>query len=374
MRTIKNLKEYIPGKSIPEIALEYGLKEDLIIKLGSNENPLGSPIKVLEKLKDFCKDDEGKILKILSTYPDSLGQSLVKALKSTFTEIGQAEVIVGNGMDNILECLSRLLIEPGSKTIIHTPTFEYYEMVTRWMHAEPIFVRTSTENNFELDLDEYLSKLSPEVKIAFLCSPNNPTGNTLDWSSIEKIILKAKETGTYVFLDEAYAEYSGSTHIDKVQKYNNLIIGRTFSKVYALAGLRVGWGVIPQTLLKNYRKIQTPFNLNRLSLISAIEALQQQDFIKESIEFNERGKIYLHDNLSKLGFKVFDTKANFLAFLAGKRFQNKAAELCQYLLTQGIILRNASYFRDASEDLVRITVGTSEQNSKIIKTLSDLKT
>ena len=360
---LNSLKPYIAGKSINEIAELYNLPTNSIIKLGSNENPLGSSPLAIEAINSYLNKNQ------FNFYPDALGQSLAKNIRQKFPEIGQAEIIIGNGMDNVLEGIARLILRKGDKTLIHIPTFEYYEIITRWAEAEPIYYQTKPSENFKINLEEFLALIKPEVKIVFLCNPNNPTGNYLTWTEIEIIIKQAKKMGSFVFLDEAYIEYLGfeNSHINKVHKYDNLIIGRTFSKIYGLAALRIGWGVLPTNLINEYRKVQTPFSTNLLGLLAAEKALSDNEFIAKSLDNNKIGLTYLSNNLENLDFKVFDSQANFVAFQVSPKCTAK--EFCDYLLPKGIILRNAGLFNGAPDDLIRITIGNSEQNAKLIQSL-----
>lgn len=360
---LSSLKPYIAGKSITEIAELYNLPPSNIVKLGSNENPFGSSPAALEAINYYLQKKQ------FNFYPDALGQSLVKSIKQKFPEIGQAEIITGNGMDNILEGIARLILKKGDQTLIHLPTFEYYEIITRWAEAEPVFYQTKSADNFKINIDEFLALIKPEIKIVFLCNPNNPTGNNLTWPEIEIVLKQAKKVGSFVFLDEAYIEYISpeNSQIDKVQKYDNLMIGRTFSKIHGLAALRIGWGVLPSNLMTEYRKVQTPFSTNSLGLLAAEKALTDHEFIQKSFENNKIGLTYLSNSLKELGFTVFDSQANFLSFQVSPRFTAK--EFCDYLLPKGIIVRNASLFRGSPDDLIRLTVGTPEQNKKVIQAI-----
>jgi histidinol-phosphate aminotransferase len=367
---LNSLKAYIPGRGVQEIAKQYGLPENIIVKLGSNENPLGVSPKAVQAVSEMLKISDGK----LNLYPDALGENIADAIKSKFPQIGDASVITGNGMDNVLEGISRLLLSKGSQALIHTPTFEYYEIVTRWSEAEPVFVPSKPENDFAVDLDEMALKLNDRVKLVFLCNPNNPTGFSFLKSDIKNFLEIASKNGTFVFLDEAYTEFNGlsASMIDEVKNYDNLIIGRTFSKLYGLAALRVGWGVVPKHLLTSYRKTQTPFSTNKLGQAAAVAALFDDDFVERSLKVNEKEREKLSQRLKELGFKVFSSGGNFVPFLAGEKFENSAQSLCEGLLHKGIIARNASTFRDAPKNLVRITVGTPEMNDRFLNELKTL--
>ena len=365
---LQDLKAYIPGRSISEIASAFDLAPAHIIKLGSNENPWGISPKALTEISKLDQSFNQK----LSFYPDALSQMLTEELKKKFPEIGNAAIIAGNGMDNILEATARLLLSPGDKTIIHTPTFEYYEIVTKWAYAEPVFIETKAENNFKLNIEELLNQIDSKTKLIFLCNPNNPTGNSFEWTEIKEILQKAEKFGATVFLDEAYGEFAENSYINQVQHFPNLMIGRTFSKLYGLAAQRIGWGVIPHSYLDFYRKVQTPFSTNLLGLIAAKAALWDEEFIQKTISSNQIGKKYLSEKLQEFGFQVFPSQANFISFLAGKKFDYISAGLCSQLLKQGIIVRDASLFRGAPTDLVRISIGRPDQNEKVISAIQSL--
>ncbi|MFN5539049.1 MAG: aminotransferase class I/II-fold pyridoxal phosphate-dependent enzyme, partial [Candidatus Melainabacteria bacterium] len=181
---LQDLKAFIPGRIISEISAAFDLDPAHIIKLGSNENPWGISPKALTEISKLDQSFNQK----LSFYPDALSQMLTEELKKKFPEIGNAAIIAGNGMDNILEATARLLLSPGDKTIIHTPTFEYYEIVTKWAYAEPVFIETKAENNFKLNIEELLNQIDSKTKLIFLCNPNNPTGNSFEWAEIKEIL------------------------------------------------------------------------------------------------------------------------------------------------------------------------------------------
>lgn len=358
-RDLQNLKSYQPGLSIDAIAKAYSLSPELIVKLSSNENPYGCSPKVIDALKSKAYG--------VNIYPDALGESLVQKLKDKFPGIGNAEIVVGNGMDNILETIGRLIFEPADNAIIPIPTFSYYELVTCWMHATPIFVPTDSET-YQLNIDCVLRAVTPQTKIIFLCSPNNPTGNVLTWDEIQVILEYAQKLNICVFVDEAYVEYCSEVYsiIDRVQFYPNLIVGRTFSKLYGLAALRVGWAVMHESLLSEYRKVQTPFSVGSLGLYAAEVGLSDENFMADSIRNNDLGRKFLVQELNRLGYTSYPSQANFIAFEGG----GSAAQTCESLLQKGIIVRNVQKsFQGVNKELIRCTVGTPEQNQKFIEAL-----
>lgn len=359
---IKNLKPYTPGKSIKEIAQAYNIKPENIIKLSSNENPYGfSPL-----VKKYLKENINNIE--FNLYPDALGNNLVNALKEKYPAItNNSEIVVGNGMDQILETLARLLLDNNSEVIIPDLTFSYYGLIANWAGAK---INTMTlDSEFNINIEYIKNNINKNTKIIFICSPNNPTGNITNWLEIQEVLKIAQEYNTYVFVDEAYIEFSNTESVIKYSsEYNNLIIGRTFSKLYGLANLRVGWAVIPQELVSGYRKVQTPFVVNGLGLQSAIISLNDTEFINSTIQSNKQQRDYLTQELNKLKIKVFPSQANFVMCQV-----SNANELCEKLLQQGIIIRNVSKsFPLAPNNLIRITIGTQEQNTKLIQVLQEI--
>ena len=368
-KNLDSVDKYVAGLTVSQIVKKYNISETDIIKLNSNENPLGSSQKAVEAVKNYLAE-----FNKFSFYPEALGDSLVEKLRENFPEIKQdAEIITGNGLDNILEGFARLCVEPNSQVIIPSLTFSYYELISRWNEANIKFIENNTENNYSLNIEKLISIISDKTKVLFLCNPNNPTGEIIHEKNLELILDKCLKTGTFVFLDEAYIEYADNKNnkniksfIGYVSKYPNLVVGRTFSKIYGLAGLRIGWGVIHKNLIESYRKVQTPFSLNILGLISAKESLSDREFLNKSFELNKTQREILIKNLRDLGFRTLESQANFVSFEAGEKFSNNSKILCEYLMQHGIVLRSSSL------KLVRQTVGTEEQNKKILEILKNL--
>jgi|GEM_PF-460607 len=368
---LDKLQEYTPAEAAIRATFEGHIPSTNIIKLGNNENPRGTSPKAIDAVIKYLSTQ--KLQKnCLNVYPDLHGNALSASLKRKFHEIGTAEVVVGNGLNNIIEGLARLFLRPGDKALMHTPVYQFFEQAINWAHGEAVFFKTTAENNFQLDTEQFIKQIDNSIKLIFICNPNNPTGNLLPWEQIESIINAAEKFGSMVYLDETYVDFAvgKSSHIDKVKFHRNLIVGRTFSKAYGLAALRVGWAVIPRGILHLFRKVQAPYAVNTLAMIGAEAALKDDEFYQETVKINSEGLLYLTTNLFKHGFKVFPSNANYLAFLANKHFHNKAMEVCNWCLQNGIVIRNASSFRDAPIDLTRITVGLPEQNQKFIEVIS----
>ncbi|WP_135604240.1 histidinol-phosphate transaminase [Methanococcoides sp. NM1] len=345
---IASIAKYVPGKSIDDIVKAYGLDPASIIKLGSNENPLGPSPKAVEAL---VKDAQG-----ISVYPSADARELVEAI-SEYTGIPADHIVAsGPGMDGLLDGLTRLVISRGDEVILTTPTFSYYEISARANGAVPVYVQR--EEDFSVDVEKVLDAITPRTKIIFLCSPNNPSGNVVPEEDILRI---AEATEALVFVDEAYVEFSDKNIAHLVPKYDNIIVGRTFSKAFGLAGMRIGYGMLPIWLKEEYMKIATPFNVSSAAVAAGVAALSDTDHLNKSIELARTGKKYLQDNIS---FKVYDTQANFVLVDVAP---HKARDVTTELLKKGIIVRDCTSFANAGDSLIRITIGTEEQNKKVVE-------
>lgn len=347
---IENISEYVPGKSIDEIALSYGLDPDTIIKLGSNENPLGPSPEAVDALERY------RVRSQLSVYPSADAGELVEAL-SEYTGFPESNLAAsGPGMDGLIDNLMRLVIEKGDEVIIPTPTFSYYEIAARANGASPVFVKRGDE--FKVNAESILEAESPRTKIIFICSPNNPSGDLIDERQLRRI---AESTKGLLFVDEAYVEFADRNMANLVSEYDNLIVGRTFSKAFGLAGMRIGYGIMPQWLKSEYMRVSTPFNLSGPAITTGVAALSDTRHLKQSIELARNGRKYLKDNMP---FKVYDSQANFVLVDVAPQ---KAQDICERLLEEGIIVRDCTSFRDAGDSLIRVTVGTQEQNEQVVE-------
>jgi len=346
-------QNYRPGLTKEEVSELYNIPLKDIIKLASNENPHGPSSQIKQVLAE-SRD--------LHLYPPGRGENLVKALRESFPEIASGKIVIGNGMDNVLECLGRALLNPGDKVIIPVPTFSYYEMVSEWRRCNIRFLRFEPSRG--ISSEAIIHSLQAGAKMIFLCSPNNPTGQVLSNDEVLEIVRVAKKHETFVFLDEAYIEFAQiDSLISEVQKHTNLIIGRTFSKLYGLAGLRIGWGVIPENIFRNYQKVQTPFAANSLALATAQTALKDQKHTEFCIKENYRGRRLLNQGLEEMGYEVLPSEANFVAF------DSRDSRMAEYLMKEGIIVRDVRHFRGSKIGLIRCTVGTFAENERLLQTM-----
>jgi histidinol-phosphate aminotransferase len=353
--SVKEIKEYVPGKSIEEIALKYGFDPENIIKLGSNENPLGPSQLAVKAIKEKA----GKV----HLYPPSDALELRYAL-SEYTGYPANNIVVsGNGMDGILDTMMRLFMSPGAETIIPIPTFSYYEIATLANGGKPVFLRRDID--FEISHRDILARVNSNTKMIFLCSPNNPSGNGIREEEVSKILDK---TGAIVFIDGAYVDFAQTGLSGLVKEHENLIVGRTFSKALGLAGMRLGYAIVPQWLSREYMKVMTPFSVDVLSLAGGIAALRDTKYINKSIETVRNGRVQLTSGLESL-CRVYPSEANFIMIDVAPR---TAAEVCEKLLRVGIIVRDCTSFRGAGDSLIRISVGTQAQNKKVIAAMQML--
>lgn len=353
-KEIFDIEEYVPGKSIEEIASAYGLDPATIIKLGSNENPLGPSPKAVQALIDTAP--------LANIYPSADAIELREAL-SKYTGFPVSNLVAsGPGMDGLLDGLCRLLIEKEDEVIVPTPTFSYYELPAKACGGKPIFVRRNPD--FSLNPEKILKAESSKTKIIFLCSPNNPSGNLIPEADLRKIL---ENTNALVLIDEAYVEFAARNLAGLVREYDNLIIGRTFSKAFGLAGLRLGYGIMPEWLVKEYIRAATPFSVSLPAVKAGIAALSDTNHLRKSIEITEEGREYLKE---KIPFKVYPSQANFVLVDVAPL---KAKAVTENLLKKGIIVRSCDSFREAGNTFIRVTVGTAEQNEKVIKAFEAAK-
>lgn len=357
-KIILNLHQYTAGRSIQEIAVKYKLDPKKIIKLGSNENVLGASPKAIKAAQ--------KAVYKVNYYPQVASEDLANKLKKIY-KLKNVDVFAGNGMDHIFEMLARLFLNNGDETIICPPTFSCYELATLWSGAKPRFIPLK-KPDFQLDVEKILKAINKKTKIIFLCSPNNPTGNSMKLRDIKKIV---ESTDKIVFLDEAYTEFGNRPLARWVMKYPNLVVGRTFSKIYGLAGLRIGYAFMHKGLGTYYKNSITPFVVSTVSQAAAIAALDDKAFLNKTRKMIMNGKKFYYRELSKAKIKYLPSNANFITINTAPK---KARFIADKLLQKGIITRECSAFGVNGDTLLRITIGTKEQNKRVIKELKDILT
>ncbi|MEH7377915.1 MULTISPECIES: histidinol-phosphate transaminase [Neobacillus] len=348
------LTPYQPGKSIEAVKKQYKL--DQIVKLASNENPFGCSEQVLTALQSNQTS--------LAIYPDGYATNLRETLAS-FLQVDEDELIFGNGSDNLIQIISRALLHPNANSIMATPTFSQYK------HNAVIEGAVSKEVpllNGEHDLDAMLAAIDEQTNVIWLCSPNNPTGTYIPENKLIAFLEKVP-SDILVVLDEAYYEYVvADDYYDSVnlaRKYENLIVLRTFSKIYGLAALRIGYGVANRSIIKALEPAREPFNVNSLGQLAASAAIKDQEFIKVCKEKNRQGLEQFYQFCGENELDFYPSQTNFILIDC----KMDGDQVFQHLLERGYIVRSGKALGFPTG--VRITVGSYEQNVGVLKALGE---
>ena len=353
---LKDIKIYEAGKPIELVVREFGIDPKDVVKLASNENPKGCSPKVAKAIANSA--DKAFL------YPDDSMFELKEALSKKF-EVQDNNVIIGAGSDQILEFISRAVLTANDSVLMSQVTFAMYEIYAKQMGAK--IVRTPS---YEHKVDEFIEAYQQhKPKIVYLCTPNNPTGDAISKEDVLKII-NAIGNETLVVVDGAYMEYAAAKNEkykitpNDIIEFSNVIYLGTFSKAYGLGGMRVGYGIANSTIINELYKMRPPFNITTLSLVGAIEACKDENFVKESIELHTQ-QIKRYEAFAKeLGFSYIESYTNFITYLFDDSMNS--TKISDELLKQGVIIRNlASYGLNA----VRITIGTKEQNDRLFSVL-----
>ena len=357
---IHKMEPYVPGRSIKEIAENYGLKESDIIKLGSNENPLGpSPAAV--------KAMAGE-LESTHRYPESNLEDLHEAIADYAGVDGDQVIVGGDGADEIIDVLGRTFIDPGDAFVVPMPSYMYYEYTLQAHDARPVHARWDVEEN-RLDLESVLDAIDDSTRLVFLCTPNNPTGGLIDKKDIKAV---AESTEALVVVDEAYFEFSGVSNVDLLSHHENIFIMRTFSKVMGLAGMRIGYGLGSPEVIEYMHRVKPVFSLTRLSHAAALATLQDREYLEKSAEYSIRSREYLYGELKNFeNLRVFESYANYI-LLDVRGTGKTAAELAEELLRRGIIVRDCTSFSGLDEYWIRVSVGTLEEDKRFLEVLAEI--
>lgn len=349
--SLKELEEYKPGKLV-----EGG------IKLSSNENPLGPSSEVLRSVIVSLESGDLK----LSVYPWEGNEDELRAEIARYVGCGVENIIIGAGIDGVLDALVKIFMTPRAEAIIPIPTFSLYESLVTIAGGIPRYIPRRRSKNFDPSVEHLIAACNDLTRMIFLGSPNNPTGNCISEAEVRQ--LAESVPAAMVIIDEAYVEFADSSLVNLVHDYENMLVLRTFSKAFGLAGLRVGYGVLPEWLVDIYKKVAIPFSVNSVAIQAAIAALKDKDHLRRSIELVKHGRVFLEENLQGL-FKVYPSKANFVLVDVAPR---KSSEVCGALEKNGITVRDCSSFRGAGDSFIRISVGTQEENEKLVKALKRL--
>lgn len=353
---IRAIAPYQPGKPISELAREIGLEEHQIVKLASNENPLGISPKAFEAIQDSIGE--------IARYPDGNGFALREALCCKFG-LRPETLIFGNGSNDILELVARAFLAPGAEAIYSQHAFAVYALATQAAGALGISVPA---REFGHDLDAMLRAVTDKTRVIFIANPNNPTGTMLDKASLLDFLRQVPRQ-VLVVLDEAYDEYvvaqDKSDSFNWVSQFDNLIVSRTFSKAYGLAGLRVGYGIASPEIADLMNRVRQPFNVNSLAQVAAVASLQDDDFIERSYAINCAGMKQLTQGFDSLGLSYIPSYGNFISVRVGD-----AADINRRLLQEGIIVRPIANYE--MPEHLRVSVGLYEENARFLSTLENI--
>lgn len=329
------------------------------IKLDANEGPFDLPEKIRKKVGDF-------ILKgpKLNIYPDTESTELRKVLAS-YWKVDHESIVVGTGSDQLIQVIINLFVEKGDKVIYPVPSFGMYKVNTIIGGGIPVEVHLKREQNFEYDIDLFIETANREkVKVVFLCTPNNPTGGSIPKEGIERI---AKECpNSVIVVDEAYAEFSKESSLELLSRYPNVILLRTFSKAYGLAGIRCGYSISSVEMANELNKVKPPYNISSLSQYIAILTFKEREIIDSQIEYLIEQREYLMKELEKIEkVHIFPSQANFICFEVPD-----ASKVYETLQEKGILIRSFGN-SPILGNCLRISVGSKEQNDILLKKLAE---
>ena len=358
---VEEMDSYVPGRSQDEIAADFGLKKEDIIKLGSNENPWGPSPKAMKAIEDEIAS--------INRYPESQLHELVSEI-AQYSGVKDSQVIIGgDGADEIIDVLAKTFINPDDEFIVPLPSYMYYEYLLKQYGARPVYARWDLDEN-RLDEESIFDSITERTKMIFLCSPNNPTGTLIDKEVLINIASKNPEV--LIVIDEAYFEYSEVTNKDLIDEFNNIFIIRTMSKVLGLAGMRIGYGLACEEIIEYMHRIKPVFSLTRLSFVAALNTFRDKEYITESIRKGIESRQYLYDEISKIdGLHVFPSKSNFM-LIRVKDTGFTASELALELMKKGIIVRDCTSFKGLDEYWIRISICTLEEDEKFIDILKEV--
>ncbi len=348
---IKGLPAYVAGKPVEEVEQELKIHA---VKLASNENPLGPSPKAMEAARRALGD--------ANWYPDG-GSKRLREILAQRSGVLPTEIFVGLGSSEIIDLASRVLLRPGLEGITSEGSFALFSIAIRASGGKLIL---TPQKKFTFDLDAIARAVTPQTRIIYIANPNNPTGTAFGAEEFSAF-LKKVPGDVLVVLDEAYREYANRQDLPDAMKlfreYNNILTLRTFSKVYGLAGLRIGYGIGHPTLVAEMNKLRTPFNVTSVGQAAAIAALDDADHVQRSVEINRSERKRLFEGLKKIGLTPVESETNFLFVPIGP----SAKALCDELLNEGVIVRPLAWM--GFPEAIRISIGSPAENTKLLGAL-----
>ncbi len=357
---IRAIHPYQPGKPISELVRELGLEKYGVIKLASNENPLGTSPLAMEAMINALQE--------IARYPDGSGFELKIALSKHYG-VNVDQIVLGNGSNDVLELAARIFLKPGASAVYSQHAFAIYPLLVQALGAHGIAVPARLYGH---DLVAMLNAITPETRIVFIANPNNPTGTLCDADDLLRF-LERVSPDVLVILDEAYDEYlpeaNKANSISWLRRFSNLLITRTFSKAYGLAGIRVGFALTHPDLADLMNRIRQPFNVNSIGLVGALAALQDIEFVKRSYTLNRAGMLQITNGLRQLGVEYIPSYGNFISFRVRGDATN-TIKIYQSLLEQGVIVRPLGVYEMPHH--LRVTIGLESENQKFLHALEQV--
>lgn len=349
---IQAIAPYVPGKPIEELEREYGILDS--VKLASNENPLGPSPAAMAAIRDNIDR--------LHRYPDGAGHRLIAGI-ATRNGVAPANVVIGNGSDDVIALLVRALVRPGDRVVVPRPSFLMYAITAV---AAGAIVDAVPLCNLTMDLDAMAAKIEPDTRLVFVCNPNNPTGTVVSQADFDAFMKKIPD-GVVVVVDEAYIEFARRRDCLRTGRTADLekpmVTLRTFSKAYGLAGLRVGYGIMPAPLAEVLHRVRQPFNVNAIAQAAASAALGDLDFLEKSVDLVHSGLDLLYRGIEGMGLTYHPTEANFFLIDVGR----SADDVFERMLRHGVIIRSMTAY--GFPTCIRINVGLERENRRFLKAL-----
>ena len=351
---VQKLSPYVPGKPVEELALEFGLNPVVIVKLASNENPLGPSPMAIAAIESVLPD--------MTRYPDGNGFALKQALADRLA-VSPSMITLGNGSNDILELITRAFVGPQHEVVFSEHAFAVYPIVTQAVGARAVVVPAKDWGH---DLDAMADAITADTRLVFVANPNNPTGTWIERAELERFLARVPEQ-VIVVLDEAYTEYVETTDVpnglDYLDRYPNLLVSRTFSKAYGLAALRVGYGICQPGIADALNRVRQPFNVNSLAQAAAVATLSDDAYLAESRRINREGMAQLEAGFAALKLQWIPSRGNFIAVDVGR----DAAPVFQALLRQGVIVRPVANY--GMPNHLRVSIGLAEENQRFLDVL-----
>lgn len=364
---IQGLRPYQPGKPIDELAREFGLNPADIVKLASNESPIGASKKAIAAMEAEMRD--------LARYPDGNGfdlkEALCQKLSTDASPIKHQNITLGNGSSDILDFIVTCFVSEGDEVVYSQHAFSIYGLVTTVQSGTSVVVPAK---NYGHDLDAMAAAITNKTRVIFVTNPNNPTGTWLTRTEIANFMAKVP-SDVIVVLDEAYFEFVHEADycdgLTLLPEYPNLVVTRTFSKAYGLASMRVGYGISSAEIADLMNRVRPPFNVNSLALAAAVATLHDQEYVAHSIATNDQGMEYLTQSFDELGLPYIPSVGNFISFeIPEESTRISAAEVNAQLLANGVIIRPIANYEMPT--YLRVSIGTPAENETFIAALTKI--